>query len=55
VPIPGTTKLHRMEENIGGADVELTAQDLRELSDLLAKMPVQGDRYTAEMQKMINR
>ncbi|RWA54271.1 aldehyde oxidase [Cupriavidus sp. UYMSc13B] len=45
VPIPGTTKLHRLEENVGGADVELTPEDLRELGDVLASVPVQGARY----------
>jgi aryl-alcohol dehydrogenase-like predicted oxidoreductase len=55
VPIPGTTKLHRLEENVGGAEVELTADDLRELGELLAKQPVQGARYTAQMMKTVNR
>ncbi|WP_338747037.1 aldo/keto reductase [Pseudomonas putida] len=54
-PIPGTTKLHRLEENIGGASVELTSADLGELSDVLAKVPVQGERYNAEMMKTVNR
>ena len=55
VPIPGTTKLHRLEENIGGATVELTADDLRELGDVLARVQVQGARYNAQMQKTVNR
>ena len=55
VPIPGTTKLHRLEENIGGTAVELTADDLRELGDVLARVPVQGARYNAQMQKTVNR
>ena len=54
-PIPGTTKLHRLEENVGGATVELTVEDLRELGEVLAKVPVQGERYTAQMMKTINR
>jgi aryl-alcohol dehydrogenase-like predicted oxidoreductase len=54
-PIPGTTKLHRLEENVGGAEVELTGDDLRELDDLLARQPVQGNRYNEQMQKMVNR
>ena len=54
-PIPGTTKLHRLEENIGGADVVLTADDLQALADVLARVPVQGERYNAEMMKTINR
>jgi aryl-alcohol dehydrogenase-like predicted oxidoreductase len=55
VPIPGTTKLHRLEENLGALDVELTADDLREIADLLAKVPVQGSRYNEQMQKLVNR
>jgi aryl-alcohol dehydrogenase-like predicted oxidoreductase len=55
VPIPGTTKVHRLEENIGGGEVHLTAGDLGELSDLLAKQPVQGERYSAQMMKTVNR
>lgn len=55
VPIPGTTKLHRLQENIGGADLELSAADLGELGDLLAKQPVTGGRYTAAMMQTINR
>ena len=55
VPIPGTTKLHRLQENIGGAEVELTADDLKDLNEVLAKQPVQGARYTEQMMKMVNR
>lgn len=55
VPIPGTTKLSRLEENVGGAQVDLDSGDLKELADVLAKMPVQGERYTAAMMKTINR
>lgn len=55
VPIPGTTKLHRLEENIGAVDVELTADDLRELDHLTAQVKVQGARYSEGAQKMINR
>jgi aryl-alcohol dehydrogenase-like predicted oxidoreductase len=55
VPIPGTTKLHRLQENNGGASVELTTDDLRDLADLLAKQPVQGERYNAQMMKTVNR
>jgi aryl-alcohol dehydrogenase-like predicted oxidoreductase len=54
-PIPGTTKLHRLEENIGGANVELTADDLREIDNLTAQIDVQGARYSESAQKMINR
>jgi aryl-alcohol dehydrogenase-like predicted oxidoreductase len=55
VPIPGTTKLSRLEENVGGAQVDLDSVDLKELADVLAQMPVQGERYTAAMMKTINR
>jgi aryl-alcohol dehydrogenase-like predicted oxidoreductase len=54
-PIPGTTKLHRLEENIGGATVDLTAADLKELADVMAKVPVSGERYNAQMMKTVNR
>jgi aryl-alcohol dehydrogenase-like predicted oxidoreductase len=54
-PIPGTTKLHRLEENIGAANVELTADDLREIDNLTAQIDVQGARYSESSQKMINR
>ena len=49
VPIPGTTKLHRLEENIGAAAVTLTSGDLREIEDALSKTTVQGDRYPAHL------
>ncbi|SFL03218.1 Predicted oxidoreductase [Candidatus Pantoea symbiotica] len=55
VPIPGTTKTHRLDENIGGAAVTLSAADITEIETLLAKMPVTGNRYTAQMQATINR
>jgi aryl-alcohol dehydrogenase-like predicted oxidoreductase len=55
VPIPGTTKLHRLEENIGAIDVELTPDDLREIDSLTAQIDVQGARYSEAAQKMINR
>lgn len=55
VPIPGTTKLHRLEENIGAAEIELTSDDLRELDRLTAQVKVQGARYGEGSQKMINR
>ena len=53
VPIPGTTKLHRLEENLGAAAVELTAGDLREIDDALAGLTVQGERYPEQLQRMI--
>jgi aryl-alcohol dehydrogenase-like predicted oxidoreductase len=55
VPIPGTTKLHRLEENIGAASLELTADDLREIDTAAAQITVQGARYAEAQQKMINR
>src|ERR1700726_2532104 len=55
VPIPGTTKLHRLEENLGGASVELTPNDLSEIHDALSGIEVQGERYPAHLQKAINR
>jgi len=51
VPIPGTTKLHRLEENIGAVSVELTADDLREIDSAAAKIEVQGARYTEELER----
>ncbi|MNQ26925.1 General stress protein 69 [compost metagenome] len=55
VPIPGTTKLHRLEENIGGVNVNLTEADLKEIEDTAEKIKIVGDRYPAAMQKSINR
>ena len=55
VPIPGTTKLHRLEENIGAASVELTADDLREIEGALAGITVQGERYPEQLQRMVGR
>jgi len=55
VPIPGTTKLHRLEENIGAVDVKLTADDLQEIEDILSQIEIQGHRYSASSQKMIDR
>ena len=55
VPIPGTTKIHRLEENLGAANIELTPEDLRELSAAASKIPVKGERYPEAMQRMINR
>jgi aryl-alcohol dehydrogenase-like predicted oxidoreductase len=49
VPIPGTTKLHRLKENVSSVDVELTADDLRQIHDALASIQVQGDRYPAHL------
>ena len=55
VPIPGTTKLARLEENIGAASVELSRDDLRELETAASKIAVQGARYPEELQKMVGR
>ena len=55
VPIPGTTKRHRLEENVGAADVELSAQDLQEIDRALSQVPVQGARYPEQMQKLVDR
>jgi aryl-alcohol dehydrogenase-like predicted oxidoreductase len=55
VPIPGTTKLHRLEENIGAASVELTADDLRTIESAVSKIAVQGDRYPAHLQARVGR
>ena len=55
VPIPGTTKLHRLEENLGGADVELTADDLRDIERASAGIIVQGARYGEASQRMVDR
>jgi aryl-alcohol dehydrogenase-like predicted oxidoreductase len=55
VPIPGTTKLHRLDENIGAVAVELTPEDLRQLETAASKIAVQGARYPEELQKLVGR
>ena len=55
VPIPGTTKLARLEENIGAANIELSRDDLRELEAATSRIEVQGARYPEELQKMVGR
>lgn len=55
VPIPGTTKLHRLAENIGAAEVDLGPEDLAAIADVLAKVTVQGDRYPAHLQQRVGR
>jgi len=55
VPIPGTTKQHRMEENIKSADIELTPDDLRDIDSAASKITVQGDRYPERLEQMTNR
>lgn len=54
-PIPGTTKLHRLEENLGAVDVQLTAEDLRGLDELTSQVKVLGARYGEGSQKLVNR
>jgi aryl-alcohol dehydrogenase-like predicted oxidoreductase len=55
VPIPGTTKLHRLEENIGAAAVELSSEDLHTIDEAVSKISVQGERYPAYLQKLVGR
>jgi aryl-alcohol dehydrogenase-like predicted oxidoreductase len=55
VPIPGTTKLHRLEENLGAADIELTADDLRDIETAVSKIDVEGERYPAFLAAMVDR
>jgi aryl-alcohol dehydrogenase-like predicted oxidoreductase len=54
-PIPGTTKLHRLEENMGAADIELTTDDLQEIENLASQITVHGARYSESSQRMIDR
>jgi aryl-alcohol dehydrogenase-like predicted oxidoreductase len=55
VPIPGTTKLHRLEENIGAAEIELTLDDLREIDSAASKITVQGARYPEHLERRVGR
>ena len=55
MPIPGTTKLHRLQENISAVDVQLSPDDLQEITAAADQVDVRGDRYPAHMQKWINR
>jgi aryl-alcohol dehydrogenase-like predicted oxidoreductase len=55
VPIPGTTKLHRLEENIGAAAVELSADDLSAIREAVSKIEIQGERYPAHLQQRVGR
>ena len=55
VPIPGSRKLHRLDENIGALAIEFTADDLREIKSAVSKMTIQGDRYPKELKKMTGR
>jgi aryl-alcohol dehydrogenase-like predicted oxidoreductase len=55
VPIPGTTKLHRLKENLGAADIELTADDLRDIETAVSKIDVDGERYPPFLAAMVDR
>ena len=55
VPIPGTTKLQRLEENIGAADVELTQDDLREIEEAASHIQAEGERYAPQHLAMVGR
>jgi aryl-alcohol dehydrogenase-like predicted oxidoreductase len=55
VPIPGTRRLSRLDENLGAADVELSPDDLAELDDASTQVKIVGDRYPEAMQRLINR
>lgn len=55
VPIPGTTKIHRLEENVAAAGIQLDSNDLKEINEAVAKIEVQGNRYSEQALKMINR
>jgi aryl-alcohol dehydrogenase-like predicted oxidoreductase len=55
VPIPGTTKVSRLEENLGAAEIQLTAEDLREIDTAAAEITVQGARYPEHLQKLVGR
>ncbi|MFN7972269.1 MAG: aldo/keto reductase [Acidobacteriota bacterium] len=55
VPIPGTTKLHRLEENLGAAAVELTAGELRTIEEAVARLTVKGARYPEKLQRLVGR
>jgi aryl-alcohol dehydrogenase-like predicted oxidoreductase len=54
VPIPGTTKLHRLEENLGAAGIELTTAELQRIEKALAQVEVHGDRYPAHLQARVS-
>jgi aryl-alcohol dehydrogenase-like predicted oxidoreductase len=55
VPIPGTTKRHRLEENIGALKIQLTSDDLREIDRAASQIEVQGARYPEHLMKMVGR
>jgi aryl-alcohol dehydrogenase-like predicted oxidoreductase len=53
VPIPGTTKLHRLEENLGAAEIELGADDLRTITESAEQVKIEGARYPEHLEKMV--
>ena len=55
VPIPGTTKLHRLDENIGAADLQLSDSDLREINEGASQLQAEGDRYAPAQMAMVGR
>ncbi len=55
VPIPGTTKLHRLDENLGALNIELTPDDLRQIDDAASKIHLEGDRYPEELKKLVGK
>ena len=55
VPIPGTTKLHRLEENIGAADVQLTPDDVRQIGEAVSRIEIEGARYPEHLEKRVGR
>ena len=55
VPIPGTTKLHRLEENLGAAKIQLSSDDLREIEEAVSHIEVHGARYPEHLQRMVGR
>ena len=55
VPIPGTTKLHRLQENLGGATIALSAKDIQDIDSAFSAIPVQGERYPAHLQKTVGK
>lgn len=55
VPIPGTTKLHRLKENVGATDVDLSKEELREINDAVSAITVEGARYSADRQRLVDR
>ena len=55
VPIPGTTKVHRLEENIGAVDIVLTTADLKNIEDAAAQIQIEGARYPAHLQQRVGK